>query len=55
LIEGEVAGTWRRANADVQISAWRSLSTAERAAAEAEAASLPIPGFVGRIVTRWNA
>jgi hypothetical protein len=54
LIDGEVAGTWRRSNADLAISPWRRLSPTEVATVEAEAAALPIPGFVGRIATRWE-
>lgn len=44
LIDGEIAGTWRRAGAAVSIEPWRRLSPAERRAVEAEAASLPLPG-----------
>jgi hypothetical protein len=54
LVAGELAGTWRRANAVVTIRVWRPLSTAERGAVEAEAASLPLPGFGGRIDVRWE-
>jgi len=44
LVDGEVAGTWRRAGAVVSIAPWRKLSPAEWAAVEAEARSLPLPG-----------
>jgi hypothetical protein len=44
LVGGEIAGVWRRAAAEVSIEAWRRLSSAEREAVEAEAASLPLPG-----------
>jgi hypothetical protein len=54
LVEGEVVGTWRRANAVVAIQTWRRLSTAERQAVEAEAESLPLPGLSGQIVVRWD-
>ena len=54
LVDGEVAGVWRRANADLSIEAWRSLSPAERAAVEAEATSLPLPGLQGSIRVRWS-
>ena len=54
LVGGEVAGTWRRANAVVEIQTWRRLSTAERQAVEAEAESLPLPGLRGQIVVRWD-
>jgi hypothetical protein len=43
LVDGEVAGTWRRANDKVSIRPWRPLTSAERDAVEAEAASLPTP------------
>ena len=54
LVDGEVVGTWRRANAVVTIGTWRRLSTGERQAVEAEAESLPLPGLGGRIVVRWD-
>ena len=44
LVNGEVAGVWRRSAADVSIGLWRRLSPAEWAAVEAEASSLPLPG-----------
>jgi hypothetical protein len=55
LVNGEVAGTWRRANAVVDVEAWRPMNAAERRAVEAEAASLPLPGLKGDIVVRWAA
>jgi len=54
LVTGEVAGTWRRADATVTIQTWRRLSRAERGAVEAEAVSLPLPGPNGQIVVRWH-
>ena len=54
LVEGEVVGTWRRAEATVTVQPWRRLSRAARDAVEAEAASLPLPGIQGRIVVRWG-
>ena len=54
LVEGEVVGTWRRAEATVTVQAWRRLSRASREAVEAEAESLPLPGLGGRIVLRWD-
>jgi hypothetical protein len=54
LVDGEVAGTWRRAREIVTVQTWRRLSRAARAAVEAEAASLPLPGLRGRIVVRWD-
>lgn len=54
LVGGEIAATWRRANAVVEIQTWRRLSSAERQAVEAEAESLPLPGLSGQIVVRWD-
>jgi hypothetical protein len=55
LVRGEVAGTWRRAGPTVTISPWSRLQAEERAAVEAEAESLPLPGLVGRVHARWEA
>jgi hypothetical protein len=44
LVDGVIAGTWRRADAAVSIDTWRRLSRAERDAVEAEVAALPLPG-----------
>jgi hypothetical protein len=54
LVDGEVAGTWRRAEGVVTVNAWRRLSRATRDAVEAEAASLPLAGLRGSIVVRWD-
>lgn len=54
LVGGEIAGTWRRAGAEVSIQAWRKLSSAERKSVEAEAMSLPLPGLDGPMVISWN-
>ena len=54
LVDGEVAGTWRRADADISLRPWRALSPDQRSAVEAEAAALPLPGLVGRIRVRWD-
>jgi hypothetical protein len=54
LVDGEVAGTWRRAHEKVSVAAWRRLPRAARDAVEAEAANLPLPG-VGQIVVRWES
>jgi hypothetical protein len=53
LLHGEIAGVWRRAAAHVSIAAWRQLSLAERAAVEAEVATLPLPDVHGRLRVRW--
>lgn len=55
LVNGAIAGTWRRAGARVDIDPWRRLTGTEREAVEAEAASLPLPGVEGRISVRWAA
>jgi hypothetical protein len=49
LVNGEIAGVWRRSSAAVSIDAWRRLSPAEWEAVEAEAIGLPLPGLNGRI------
>jgi Winged helix DNA-binding domain len=54
LVGGEIVGTWRRANADVTIQSWRRLTRAERAAVEAEAALLPLPGLEREIAVCWD-
>ena len=54
LVDGEVVGTWRRAEATVTVQPWRRLSRAARDAVEMEAESLPLPGVEGRGVVRWD-
>jgi winged helix DNA-binding protein len=54
LVAGEIVGTWRRAQAKLDIEPWRRLSRAEREAVEAEARSLPLPGIEGQIVVSWG-
>jgi DNA glycosylase AlkZ-like len=54
LVEGEVAGTWRRAGAVVTIQTWHRLSPAARDAVELEAQSFPLPDLLGRIRVRWE-
>jgi hypothetical protein len=54
LLDGEVSGTWRRANETVTIQTWGRPSRAARQAVEAEAAALPLPGLRREIVVRWN-
>jgi hypothetical protein len=54
LVDGEIAGTWRRADTVVTVQSWRRLSGAERDAVTAEAESLPLPGITRRIVVRWE-
>jgi hypothetical protein len=54
LVDGEVRGTWRRAQHTVRIETWARLSPAARSAVQAEAASLPIPGVDRVIETVWG-
>jgi hypothetical protein len=54
LIDGEVVGSWRRAEATLTIHLWQRLSPAARQAVEAEAHSLPIPGVQGRLAVHWD-
>jgi hypothetical protein len=55
LVDGEVRGTWRRAQHTVRIEAWGRLSRAAREAVEAEAATLPLPGLDRPIEVVWSA
>lgn len=54
LVNGEIAGTWRRADTAMTVQPWRRLSRAERDAIAAEAESLPLPGIESRVVVRWD-
>ena len=54
LVEGEIRGTWRRAQHTVRIDAWTRLSRGTRDALEAEAGALPLPGVDRRIEVVWN-
>lgn len=55
LVEGEVAGTWRRAGKDLTLMPWRALTAAERDAVEAEAIALPLPELAGELRLSWRA
>ena len=54
LVDGDVAGVWRRAGTIVDAHPWRRLSSAQRKAVEAEARALPLPETNGAIVVRWH-
>jgi hypothetical protein len=43
LVDGEIQGTWRRAQHTVRIEAWKRLSRGSRDAVETEARALPLP------------
>jgi winged helix DNA-binding protein len=54
LVDGEIRGTWRRAQHTVRIDTWERLSRASRDAVEAEAVALPLPGVDRPIQVVWN-
>lgn len=54
LVEGELGGTWRRDGAKLTAHSWRPLTAGQRAAVEAEAATLPIPGLQGNVAVVWE-
>jgi hypothetical protein len=54
LVDGEIRGTWRRAQHTVRIETWARLSAATRAAVEAEAATLPLPKLERDIQVVWQ-
>jgi winged helix DNA-binding protein len=54
LVEGEIRGTWRRAQHAVRVETWTRLSRAKREAVEAEARSLPLPGLGRDIEVVWD-
>ena len=54
LVEGEIVGTWRRADATVAVRPWIRLSRAARESVETEAEALPLPGVRGPIIVRWE-
>lgn len=53
LVDGEIAGVWRRAGPDVTIDTWRKIPATERQAVEAEAATMPLPDLKRPIRVRW--
>lgn len=55
LIDGEIVGTWRRAEATLTIEPWIRLSPNQREAVEDEARSLPLPGVQAGVAVRWSA
>jgi hypothetical protein len=54
LVDGEIRGTWRRAQHTLRIDGWTRLSAATRAAVEAEAATLPLPKLERDIQVIWQ-
>jgi hypothetical protein len=55
LVDGEIRGTWRRAQHLVRVEAWSRLSRRACDAVEAEARSLPLPGLDRPIEVVWEA
>jgi hypothetical protein len=53
LVDGEVAGTWRRSEHNITIEPWRTLSASELEAVEVEAGSLPLPALRSPIRVSW--
>lgn len=54
LVDGDVVGTWRRAEARVTVQPWRPLPRAAREAVEREAADLPLPGLTTGVSVAWS-
>jgi winged helix DNA-binding protein len=54
LVDGDVRGTWRRAQHVVRVEPWSPLPPAARDAVEAEARSLPLPGLERAIEVVWE-
>jgi hypothetical protein len=54
LVDGEIRGTWRRAQHVVRVETWSRLARAARDAVEAEAAALPLPGIERPIQVVWD-
>ena len=54
LVDGEIRGTWRRAQHTVRIEPWGRLQRAVRDAVETEAATLPLPGLDRPIEVVWS-
>lgn len=54
LLDGDVAGTWRRSQHVVRVHPWVALTAVQRAAVAAEAASLPLPGLDRDLVVHWE-
>jgi len=54
LVDGEICGTWRRAQHTVRIETWARLSRRTRERVEAEAGTLPLPGIDREIEVVWD-
>ena len=54
LVDGEIAGTWRRAGRVLTVQAWSRLSRQAQDAVVAEAESLPLPDPGERVAVRFS-
>lgn len=54
LVDGEVAGIWRRAGRKVTIEPWRHLDKATKHAIADEAGSMALPNIDGPLVVTWS-
>jgi hypothetical protein len=54
LVDGEIRGTWRRAQHALTIALWSKLSRTARDAVEQEALSLPLPGLERTVEIVWT-
>lgn len=54
LVDGDVVGTWRRADQTVTVSLWRPLAVGLRDIVEQEASGLPVPRTGGAPRVRWE-
>jgi Winged helix DNA-binding domain len=54
LLDGEIAGIWRRTQHRVTIESWRRLTSEERGRVEAEAGTLPLPEVSRAVVVEWG-
>jgi hypothetical protein len=55
LLDGEIRGTWRRAQHTLRVDAWVRLPRRARESVEAEAARLPLPGVERDVEVVWEA
>lgn len=54
LLDGEIAGTWRRSGHKVTVYPWQPLKSAGRESIEKEAVSMPLPGIDRPITVNWE-
>lgn len=54
LVDGSLAGTWRRSNTTMTVTPWRQFTAEEHDLVQAEAHALPLPGVEEPVAVRWN-